>query len=45
MKIMAEQWYRTVAGAGARQEVVDRLHSTDYDIETLMTDYLNGRRP
>jgi len=45
MKIMAEHWYRTVAGAGARQEVVDRLHATDHDIETLMTDYLNGRRP
>jgi len=45
MKIMAEHWYRTVAGAGARQEVVDRLYTTDYDIETLMTDYLNGRRP
>jgi hypothetical protein len=45
MKIMAAHWYRTVAGAGARQEVVDRLHATDYDIETLMIDYLNGRRP
>ena len=45
MKIMAEHWYRTVAGAAARQEVVDRLHATHYDIETLMTDYLNGRRP
>ena len=45
MKIMAEHWYRTVAGAAARQEVVDRLHATHYDIETQMSDYLNGRRP
>jgi len=45
MKIMAEHWYRTLAGDGARQEVIDRLYATDHDIETLMTDYINRRRP
>lgn len=45
MKIMAEHWYRALAGGAARQDVVDRLYATDYDIETLMTDHLNGRRP
>jgi hypothetical protein len=45
MKIIAERWYRVLAGDGARREVVDRLYATDYDIETLMTDYINGRRP
>jgi len=45
MKIMAEHWYRTLAGGDARQEVIDRLYATDHDIETLMTDYINRRRP
>jgi hypothetical protein len=45
MKTMAEHWYRTLAGGDARQEIVDRLYVTDYDIETLMTEYINRRRP
>jgi hypothetical protein len=45
MKVMAEQWYRTLAGEQARQEIVDRLYATEYDLEALTTDYINGRRP
>jgi hypothetical protein len=44
MKIMAEGWYRTLAGDEARQEVVDRLYRRSYDIETIMTEFINWRR-
>jgi hypothetical protein len=45
MKIMAEHWYRALAGDEARQDAVDRLYATEFDIETLMTDHINRRRP
>jgi hypothetical protein len=45
MRIMAEHWYRVLAGEEARQEVIDRLYATEFDVEAIMTDYLNGRRP
>ena len=44
MKIMAEGWYRTMAGADARQEVIDRLHARSYDVEKMMDDYMASRR-
>jgi hypothetical protein len=44
MKIMAEGWYRTIAGPEARPETIDRLYGRDYDIETMMRDYIGRRR-
>ena len=44
MKIMAEGWYRTIAGPEARPDIIDRLHARDYDIETMMRAYIRRRR-
>lgn len=44
MKIMAEGWYRTVAGDAARQEVIDHMYAKDYDVDKLMDDYRTWRR-
>ena len=44
MKIMAEGWYRALAADEARQEIVDRLYQRSYDIETIMTEFINWRR-
>ena len=44
MKLMAEGWYRTVAGGDARQDIIDRMHDRDYDVEQMMEDYLASRR-
>lgn len=44
MKIMAEAWYRTLAGDDAKQEVIDRMNAREYDIETMMRKYIQSRR-
>ena len=44
MKIMAEGWYRTIAGPDARQHVIDALYARDYDVETMMRRYIRRRR-
>ncbi|MCH7797964.1 MAG: DUF3179 domain-containing protein [Planctomycetes bacterium] len=44
MKIMAEHWYRTVAGPDTRQDVIDRLYARSYDVDTMMRHYIASRR-
>ena len=44
MKIMAEAWYRTLAGDDAKQEVIDNMRARAYDVNTMMREYLNWRR-
>lgn len=44
MKIMAEAWYRVLAGVHAKQEVIDTLWARDYGTNTMMRDYLAWRR-
>lgn len=43
-KLMAEAWYRTLAGTAAREEVVERLHERDYDHVAMMRAYMAWRR-
>ncbi|MFQ5744500.1 MAG: hypothetical protein ACE5HV_13055 [Acidobacteriota bacterium] len=43
MKIMAEAWYRMLAGADARQEIIDALHARSYDVEAMIQDYRTWR--
>lgn len=43
-KIMAEGWYRALAGPDARQEIIDALHARAYDLEEITRDYLAWRR-
>lgn len=43
-KLMAEHWYRTLAGTEAQGEIILRMHERDYDIRTMMQDYLAWRR-
>ncbi|MHC4384343.1 MAG: DUF3179 domain-containing (seleno)protein [Planctomycetota bacterium] len=43
MKIMAEGWYRTIAGPETRTDIIDRLRARDYDIETMMRAYISRR--
>lgn len=45
MKIVAEAWYRTLAGSQASQAIIDRMHARDYDIEKIRRDYLRLRQP
>ncbi|MCH8851934.1 MAG: DUF3179 domain-containing protein [Planctomycetes bacterium] len=44
LKIMAEAWYRVLAGADARQNIVDRMYRRTYDVEQLARNYLASRR-
>ncbi len=44
MKIMAEAWYRTLADVHVKQEVIDALWARDYDVDTVMREYLDWRR-
>ena len=44
MKIMAEAWYRTIAGADAQQSVIDQMHAHDYDINKMMRAYIASRK-
>ncbi len=42
--IMAEAWYRTLAGGEARQGIIDALHERTYDVDAMMNAYLAWRR-
>ncbi len=44
MKIMAEGWYRTLAGDGARDDIVQHMWDRDYDVVAMMRAYLASRR-
>ncbi|MCH7546445.1 MAG: hypothetical protein IID30_08595 [Planctomycetes bacterium] len=44
MKIMAEAWYRTLAGADVKQEVIDRMQAKEYDVDTMMREHRDWRR-
>ncbi|MCH8054348.1 MAG: hypothetical protein IH895_09820, partial [Planctomycetes bacterium] len=44
MKIMAEAWYRALAGADARQGTIDRMQRRNYDVGQMARDYLASRR-
>ena len=43
-KIMAEAWYRALAGDAAQQSIIDAMHARRYDVDTLMQEYLAWRR-
>lgn len=43
-KIMAEAWYRALAGEATRQEIIDSLHAQDHDVDAMMDGYLAWRR-
>ncbi len=43
-KIMAEAWYRVLAGDEASQEIIDAMHSRRYDVDEMMKEYLAWRR-
>lgn len=43
MKIMAEGWYRALAGDDARQEIVDAMRARDYDVASITDEYLAWR--
>lgn len=44
MKIMAEGWYRTVAGDDACQGIIDAMHAKHYDVNPMMRAYMATRR-
>jgi len=44
MKIMAEGWYRALAGDEAKEEVVQRMWEREYDVDAMMREYLAWRR-
>ena len=44
MKIMAEGWYRTVAGRKVREDIIAKMHERDYDVVAMMSQYLAWRR-
>jgi len=42
---MAEHWYRTLAGADVRADIVETLYEKDYgEWRKIMEDYLAWRR-
>ena len=43
-KIMAEAWYRTLAGDSARQEIIDAMHAKSYALDKMTQEYLAWRR-
>jgi hypothetical protein len=44
MKIMAEAWYRTLAGDEARPDIIERMHNRAYDTDAITREYLGSRR-
>lgn len=44
MKIMAEAWYRTIAGDQAKEQIIKRMHERDYDVQQMMREYIQWRR-
>lgn len=43
-KLMAEHWYRALAGDDVKQDVIDRMHAREYDLRGMMRAYLDWRR-
>ena len=43
MKLIAEAWYRTIAGDLAKQAVIDRLHARVYNTTEIIHDHLQRR--
>jgi len=43
-KIMAEAWYRALAGSAAREEIIGEVRARSYDVDAMMDDYLAWRR-
>ena len=43
-KIMAGAWYRALAGAEAREEIIGAMEARSYDIDAMMAEYLTWRR-
>jgi len=43
-KLMAEAWYRSIAGAAARQDIIDAMHGREIDDDAIMNEYLDWRR-
>jgi len=43
-KLMAELWYRRIAGSASKETVLAALSEREYDIRELMRDYLAWRR-
>lgn len=43
-KLMAELWYRRIAGSAAKEAVFAALSEREYDIRELMRNYLAWRR-
>ncbi|RMH24130.1 MAG: SGNH/GDSL hydrolase family protein [Planctomycetota bacterium] len=44
MKLMAEHWYRALAGDEAREDIIERMHARSYDTDAMMRRYLAWRR-
>lgn len=44
MKLMAEAWYRTLAGNRAKEDVIANMHRRSYDVDAMMRQYLAWRR-
>ena len=44
MRLMAEGWYRALAGMHAKEAVVERMWARDYDVESMMRAYIAWRR-
>ena len=42
-KIMAEAWYRTLAGDQAQEAIIKAMHARDYDVDAMMNEYLAWR--
>jgi len=43
-KLMAEAWYRSIAGASARQDIIDTMRAREIDDDAMMREYLDWRR-
>lgn len=43
-KLMAEHWYRTIAGDAVNEKVIQSLHEKAYDHNSMMRSYLAWRR-
>ena len=42
-KIMAEAWYRAIAGHQAQEGIIEAMHARDYDVEAMTGEYLAWR--
>lgn len=42
-KIMAEAWYRAIAGNEVREDLIKAMHARGYDVDTMTAEYLNWR--